>query len=64
MKPYVGQRVKRLAEHWGFSAGQLGTIDVVHENGSDFWVATDAGGFNGWTSYAQWQPVAEEEPAP
>lgn len=56
-KPTVGQRVRRLTAHWGFPVGQLGTIDVVHENGCDFWVATDAGGFNGWTSYAQWEPV-------
>jgi len=54
--PTVGQRVRRITAHWGFPAGQLGTIDVVHENGQDFWVATDAGSFNGWTSYDQWAP--------
>jgi len=35
----------------------LGTIDVVHDNGHDFWVATDEGGFCGWTNFDQWAPV-------
>lgn len=60
MSPTVGMRVRRLTPHWDFPAGQLGTIDVVHENGRDFWVATDSGGFNGWTSFEAWGPVAEE----
>ena len=57
MIPAVGQRVRRIHPHWGFPVGQLGTIDVVHENGRVFWVATDEGGCNGWTSYEQWTPL-------
>jgi len=57
--PKLGQRVRRTAPHWRIPTGQLGMIDVVHENGRDFWVATDEGGFNGWTSFDQWTPVAE-----
>jgi hypothetical protein len=59
MKPRVGQRVRRTVPHDKFPSGMLGTIDVVHDNDRDFWVATDEGGFNGWTSYAQWAPVDE-----
>ncbi len=56
--PRIGQRVRRIAPHWGIPAGQLGTIDVVHENKHDFWVATDEGGFNGWTTFDAWTPIA------
>jgi hypothetical protein len=57
MKPIVGLHVRRTTAHPAFPIGMLGTIDVVHENGEDFWVVTDAGGFNGWTSFASWQPI-------
>lgn len=59
MKPRVGQRVRRTVPHAKFAIGMLGTIDVVHKDGIDLWVTTDEGGFNGWTSYDQWEPVAE-----
>jgi len=59
MKPRIGQRVRRTAPHTKFPIGMLGTIDVVHEDGHDFWVCTDEGGFNGWTSYEQWEPITE-----
>ena len=60
MKPCIGQRVRRIAEHWGIPIGMLGTIDVVHDNGHDFWVATHEGGFCGWTSFDQWAHTAAE----
>ena len=53
----VGQRVHRTVPHRAIPIGALGTIDAVHANGQDFWVATDEGGFNGWTSFASWQPL-------
>jgi hypothetical protein len=56
----LGLRVRRTAPHREISIGMLGTIDVVHENGRDFWVATDEGGFNGWTDFASWQPVEQQ----
>jgi len=59
MTPTISQRVRRSAPHAKIAVGMLGTIDVVHDNGRDFWVATDEGGFCGWTSFDQWQPVAE-----
>lgn len=62
MKPAIGQRVRRVAPHRDIPAGQLGTIDVVNDNGKDFWVATDEGGFCGWTSFAQWAPITETRP--
>lgn len=55
----IGQRVRRMAPHEKIPIGSLGTIDGVHENDHDFWVATDEGGFCGWTSYDQWTPVGE-----
>jgi len=36
-----------------------GTIDVVDKNGHDFWVATDEGGFCGWTTFDQWAPISK-----
>lgn len=60
MKPQIGQRVRRTAPHKQISTGMLGTIDVVHDNGTDFWVVTDEGGFNGWTHYDQWSPINKE----
>lgn len=59
-QPRLGQRVRRVAAHWGIPPGQLGTIDVVHDNGRDFWVAPDEGGFNGWTSYEHWTPIGKD----
>lgn len=59
MKPCVGQRVRRTAPHAKIAVGMLGTIDVVHEDGRSFWVCTDEGGFNGWTSFDQWAHAAE-----
>lgn len=59
MKPRVGQRVSRTASHRQIPIGMRGVIDVVHEDGQNFWVATDEGGFCGWTSYESWAPVAE-----
>jgi hypothetical protein len=59
VQPRLGQRVRRTAPHRAFPIGMLGTIDVVHENGQDFWVMTDEGGCNGWTSFASWQPEPE-----
>ena len=60
MKPRVGLRVRRTAAHKRIAIGMLGTIDVVHKDGDDFWVATDEGGFSGWTNFAQWDPVTKE----
>ena len=60
MKPQIGQRVRRTASHKRFPIGMLGTIDVVSKDGASFWVCTDEGGFNGWTSFDQWAPVTEE----
>jgi len=57
----VGQRVRRTATHPKFPIGMLGTIDVVHEDGCNFWVLTDEGGFCGWTTYEQWTPVGTED---
>lgn len=59
--PRIGQRVRRTVPHWAFPVGQLGTIDVVNANGRDFWVATDEGGFCGWTSFDQWTVVAIDD---
>lgn len=59
MTPTIGQRVRRAAPHRSIPAGMHGTIDVVHENGKDFWVVTDEGGFCGWTNFDQWTPVSE-----
>lgn len=65
MKPCIGQRVRRTAPHKEIPIGMLGTIDVVHEDGQDFWVVTDGmpdcgAGFCGWTTFEQWMPVAKE----
>lgn len=60
MKPRVGLRVRRTAAHKRIAIGMLGTIDVVHKDGDDFWVATDEGGFCGWSTFEQWTPAAEE----
>ena len=57
VKAHVGQRVRRATSHRLIPIGMLGTIDVVHDNGHDFWVATDEGGFCGWTNFDQWAPV-------
>lgn len=62
MTPKIGQRVRRTSPHPRIPLGLTGTIDVVHDNGSDFWVVTDDGGFNGWTSYDQWLPITTAEP--
>lgn len=58
--PAVGQRVRRTAPHKRIPEGMLGTIDIVHDNGCDFWVATDEGGFCGWTTFDQWMPASTE----
>lgn len=58
--PCLGRRVRRTAPHPTIAIGVTGTIDIVHANGRDFWVATDEGGFCGWTSYDQWMPLAED----
>lgn len=63
MTPVDGQCVRRLTPHPWVPVGQLGTIVVVHENGRDFWVFVDDGGFTGWTDYDQWEPI-EKEVAP
>jgi hypothetical protein len=55
--PRIGLRVRRKIPHPAIPVGTLGTIDVVHENGQDFWVVDDTGGFNGWTSFDAWQPA-------
>ena len=60
MSPRVGQRVRRTAPHKQISIGMLGTIDVVHDNGREFWVATDEGGFCGRTTFDTWTPVAKD----
>ena len=60
MKPCIGQRVRRTVPHVRIPIGMLGTIDVVHDNDRDFWVATDEGGFCGWTNFEQWMPVDTE----
>ena len=60
MRPRVGQRVRRTAPHKRFPTGIFGTIDVVHANGIDFWVATDEGGCCGWTTFEQWVPIVVE----
>ena len=57
MKIHVGQRVRRTAPHKLIPIGMLGTIDVVHKDGHEFWVATDEGGFCGWTNFDQWTLV-------
>lgn len=62
MTACLGQRVRRTAQHPRIPIGMLGTIDVVHANGRDFWVATDGmpgcgPGFCGWTSFESWEPV-------
>ena len=62
--PQLGQRVKRTAPHRAIPLGMLGTIDVVNENGADFWVLTDEGGFNGWTDFGSWEAVTTGEAAP
>ena len=59
-QPRLGQRVRRTVPHSAFAVGMLGTIDVVHDNGHDFWVATDEGGFCGWTDFEQWVPVTQD----
>lgn len=60
MKPRIGMRVRFVKmDHPDVRPGTLGTIDVVHENGSDFWVATECGGFYGWTSFRSWHPTKE-----
>ena len=67
MKLCIGQRVHRTAAHKEIPIGMLGTIDVVHEDGQNFWVVTDsmpdcgAAGFCGWTNFDQWAPVAKKE---
>ena len=63
--PSVGQRVRRTAAHPVIPLGMLGTIDVVHSNGRDFWVCTDGtpecgAGFNGWTTFDEWTPLGAE----
>ena len=63
MSPRIGQRVRRTAPHKLIPDGMLGTIDVVHEDGVDFWVVTDEGGFCGWTSFDQWVPIVAETDA-
>lgn len=65
MKPYLGQRVRRTASHKEIPIGMIGTIDVVHEDGEDFWVVTDGmpscgAGFCGWTSFEAWEPLEAE----
>lgn len=57
--PRIGSRVRRSAEHPQIPVGMLGTIDVVHEDGLHFWVATDDGGVCGWTSFDEWTPEKE-----
>ena len=58
-KPRLGQRVRRTVRHVRIPIGTLGTIDVVHDNGEDFWVTTDEGGFCGWTTFQQWVSVED-----
>ena len=59
MKPRVGLRVRRTAPHKEIPIGMLGTIDVTHADGVNFWVCTDGGGFHGWATFAEWTPVGE-----
>lgn len=55
MNPELGMRVRYLrGDHKSVPQGMTGTIDVVNKNGVDFWVATDSGGFYGWTSLKSW----------
>jgi hypothetical protein len=61
MNPIPGQRVRRTAQHPRIPVGMLGTIDIVHENGSDFWVLTEEGGFNGWVDFGSWESATTEE---
>jgi hypothetical protein len=57
--PSIGMRVRRITAHREIAIGTLGTIDVVHKDGKDFWVADDTGGFCGWCCFedAHWEPV-------
>jgi hypothetical protein len=63
VSPRVGQRVRRTVPHVRIPVGMLGTIDVVHDNGRDFWVVTDEGGFCGWSTFERWTPVGVETAA-
>jgi len=57
-KPAVGMRVRFLRDDHKFvERGREGTIDVVHTDGESFWVATDCGGFYGWTALDSWEPL-------
>ena len=64
MKPRVGLRLRRTVQRKQFSIGMLSTIDVVHKDRRDFWVATDEGGFCGWTNFEQWAPIPETTTTP
>ena len=64
VKPQLGQRVRRTAQHKRIPIGMLGTIDVVHKDGHDFWVCTDEGGFCGWTNFDAWMPITNAEDLP
>jgi len=59
IQPTLGLRVRRTAPHKEIPLGMEGTIDVVDKNGHDFWVATDEGGFCGWTTFDQWAPISK-----
>ena len=52
--------MRRTASHKLISIGMLGTIDVVHTDGTNFWVVTDEGGFCGWTTFDEWTCVDAE----
>lgn len=54
--PSLGMRVRRKTKHDRIAIGTGGRIDVVNDDGVSFWVATDCGGFNGWTSFDAWSP--------
>lgn len=62
MIPRIGQRVRRTAPHKQIPIRRLGTIDVVNNDGANFWVCTDEGGFCGWTNLDQWMVTEESDP--
>ena len=60
--PKIGMRVEfTRTDHKSVPPGRCGVIDVVDGNGIDFWVATDCGGFYGWTSFASWKLLPSEK---
>lgn len=58
--PRLGQRVRfTRSDHPDVPPGRGGFID--HVMGDKFFVATDCGGFFGWTSFASWESTGEPD---